>query len=280
YNETIAYFAIIYNERVVNKERMFMISAKDKGMLERGFSVLEFIAGSKPGTANINSVSKATGIPKSTVYRLVSIERELGYLLYDEQSRALSLGIKFFELAALHSNTQSLADLAAPQMRNLSALTGETIQLSVFDEDRALFISKISAQRAITIRGDIGQSEPLYATSTGKVLLAYQKSTEQSEIIGRLTFHAWTNNTISSVEELERCLITVKDEGYALADEEYDSGVIAAAVPILDSRKQIIAAICISAPKFRTTREQILEWLPELKKAAYQIGIKSFTDAK
>lgn len=244
-----------------------------RGMLERGLSVLENVAKAQPGTSTVASISKETGLPKSTVYRLVAIERERGYLDYDSKTRTLSLGLKFFELAALHSSARDLFQIAHSRMDSLSDATGETIQLSVLNDGSALFIGKVSSPHAVTIRGDIGHRGPLYATSTGKVLLAYQPTEKQKEIIDGLSLRPWTPNTILSREALEREVELVRSQHYALANEEYDPGVIAIAAPIFNANSVLKAALCISAPKYRTTQDRLIEWLPLLQESARQIGL-------
>lgn len=250
-----------------------MATEDTKGMLVRGLTILEFVAKAQPGTATVGAISESTNLPKSTVYRLVSTEREMGYLSYDEATKSLSLGLKVFELAAAHSVSRGLARIAQPAMESLSRKTGETVQISVLSGSSALFVGKVSSQHAITIRGGVGEAEPLYATSTGKVLLAYQTQCACESLMGSLEFASWTQNTITSREELSAELSRVRKLGYAVANEEFDAGVVAVGVPVFKANGELAAAMCISAPKFRTSLKTLKSWLPDLRESADQVGI-------
>lgn len=250
-----------------------MVAEESKGMLVRGLSILEYVAKAQPGTATVVAISEGTGLPKSTVYRLASTEREMGYLSYDETTKSHSLGPKLFELAASHSASRSLSQIAQPAMEGLSRKTGETIQLSILSGSTALFVGRVSSPHAITIRGNIGQAAPLYATSTGKVLLANLPEASREKLIGSIEFTAWTENTLTSKKDLEEELSSVLEQGFATANEEFDAGVVALGVPIADAAGSVAAAICISAPKYRTSMRALKKYLPDLKEAAQRIGL-------
>lgn len=244
-----------------------------QGMLARGLSILVALGGHPEG-ANGTEIARDVGLPVSTVHRLLATEVSLGFVSFDTSTKRYRLGFKVFELAHKVSSVVSLADSARPTMRDLSKATGETVQLAVLSENRTLFIEKVGTEQAVGIRGSIGDSESVHATSTGKVLISRLPDDELDALIGSASFGAHTPNTITDPVHLRKHVEQVREHGYAIADEEFDVGVRAIAVPILDGRGQTRAAVCVSAPAFRTSTDTLLSWLPGLREAAAEIGTR------
>jgi len=108
----------------------------------------------------------------------------------------------------------------------------------------------------------------------GKVLLAFQPDETRDRLVLKMRLQRFTANTITTRRELRRELERVRQTGFAIADEEYDVGIRAVAVPILDSRGRPAAAICVSTPAFRTPVEKLETYVSPLKEAAAIIGVQ------
>lgn len=243
------------------------------GMLERGLSVLECIAFAEPDAATASFIAKETGLPKSTVYRLAAIERNAGWIEFNEFTKAYSLSGKAFELAAAFVSKRGLTDLAKPIMDRLARESNETVQLSIHRGDSAFFIGRSSSQRAISIHGTIGQALPLYATSTGKCMLAALSDEELDEYLDRIELEHISKNTAASKETLKEQIEEVRKRGCAITNSEYDDDVVAIGAPIKKRDGTTIAALCISAPAYRVKKKTLLSWEADLKEAARTIGL-------
>ena len=244
-----------------------------QGMLARGLSLLTAL-GDHPDGVTVTDLARQVGLPVSTTHRLLSTETSLGFVAFDSERKTYRLGVRVFELANRVRGVTDLAGVAHPVMRRLSRRTGETVQLSVLSDGRALFVEKVGTEQAVGIRGAVGQSEPLYATSTGKTLLSQLPPDGRDEILDALEFTAWTPTTITTREDLVAELDRVREQDYAVADEEFDRGVRAIGVPVRDGRGRARAALCISAPVFRVSLEDLVGWLPDLRAAAHEIGVQ------
>lgn len=255
-----------------------MGDAEPQGMLARGLSLLVAL-GEHPEGATATELSRSVGLPISTVHRLLQTEVELGFVTFAPAHKTYRLGVRVFELANKVSSVMSLAEAARPTMRELSTTTGETVQLAVLSNNRALFIEKVGTPQAVLIRGAVGDSEPLHCTSTGKVLLSQLDGERRAAVLDTLELEAWTGRTTTSRTELEELLETVRAQDYATADEEFDAGVRAVGVAVRDARGRTRAALCVSAPAFRVNRELLLSWLPALREAAHAIGVQLPADA-
>jgi IclR family acetate operon transcriptional repressor len=236
------------------------MSSEPQGMLSKGLALLTAL-GDHPRGATVTDISRAVDLPVSTVHRLLHTEVDLGFVSFEPSNKTYSLGVRVFELANKVSGVLSLAEIARPTMRQLSVETGETVQLAVLSNSRALFIEKVGTEQAIGIRGSVGESEPLHATSTGKVLLS---QLDEDRLATTLDDRA------GLLAELHR----VRADDFATANEEFDPGVRAIGVPIRNGRGETKAALCISAPAFRVPQDTLLSWLPALRAAADSIGVR------
>lgn len=244
-----------------------------QGMLARGLILLAAL-GDHPDGVSVTELARQAQLPVSTTHRLLATEIELGFVSFDPAGKTYRLGVRLFELANRVTGVRDLAAIARPIMRDLSRETGETVQLSVLSNGRALFIEKVGTEQAVGIRGSVGQSEPLHATSTGKVLLSSMPGDAVSTALDALSLEAWTPTTLTTRAALVAELDRVRELDYAIADEEFDAGVRAIGVPVRNGSGDTRAALCISAPAFRTSIAQLEMWLPELRTAAHHIGVQ------
>jgi IclR family acetate operon transcriptional repressor len=249
------------------------MSSEPQGMLSKGLALLTAL-GDHPRGATVTDISRAVELPVSTVHRLLHTEVDLGFVSFEPSNKTYSLGVRVFELANKVSGVLSLAEIARPTMRQLSVETGETVQLAVLSNSRALFIEKVGTEQAIGIRGSVGESEPLHATSTGKVLLSQLDEDRLATTLDAVSFDAWTPRTLTDRAGLLAELHRVRADDFATANEEFDPGVRAIGVPIRNGRGETKAALCISAPAFRVPQDTLLSWLPALRAAADSIGVR------
>jgi DNA-binding IclR family transcriptional regulator len=250
-----------------------MATQEPQGMLSKGLILLDAL-GEHPQGITVTDMAREVGLAVSTVHRLLQSEIHHGYVSFDAATKTYRLGMRIFELATRVSSVTSISDAARPIMRELSQTTRETVQLSVLSRNHALFIEKIGTEQPVGIRGAIGDSEPLHATSTGKILLSQLDEPQLTQLLDQIALEPWSVNTITDRGQLLDELEQVRARGYAMANEEYDSGVRALGVPVRNGRGEVRAALCISAPVFRVSQETLLGWLPDLQQAAHAIGIR------
>lgn len=242
-------------------------------MLARGLSLLTILA-ENPDGLTLTALAHRAQLPVSTVHRLLATHIKFGFVHQEATTHAYVLGIKIFELSSSANIINNISDVALGQMQRLSAAIDETTLLAVYDDAEVVFIQRADSGRAITIEGRIGQRGPAYCTSNGKVLLADLTEHELDRAFRVMQFKQWTPNTITEPARLRAEIAETRANGYAVADEEYDEGIVALAVPVTDHRSATRASLCISAPKFRTSITQLFEHLPSLKDAAGEIGLR------
>ncbi len=226
--------------------------------VERTFDVLEALAATD-GELGILDLSNRVGLHASTVHRLLATLVLRGYARQSSQTGRYSLGPRALLLGRAFSDQSTIRAEAHPFLQRLVEASGETANLSTLDYDEAVYIDQVSSPQVVRMFAEIGRRVPLHSTGCGKVLLAYVEPAERNRIIAARGLPAVTRNTITTPQELERAMAEVRRCGFAVDDEEHDEGVRCVAGPVRDHMDKVIAAVSLSGPTSRVTKEKIPE---------------------
>lgn len=226
----------------------------------------EFKEKKELGTTDL---SKKLDIPKSTMFNILYTFTELGYIQQTKYDK-YKLSTKIFELS--QSIEYDLRNEAKPYLRKLSEATRETINLVLHMEEKVLYTEKVESQEPININTKIGKKEDIYCTAVGKAILAFLKQDRQEKIFEKIIFHSHTPNTITDLEDLKEEIITIKNRGYAVDNEEFARGVKCVAAPIFDYKGDPISAVSITGPAERMDSKGIERLASLVKENAMDIS--------
>ena len=227
--------------------------------IERVSAIID-VVGDNPQGMSIRDLSAQLGLPKGTVHRLLSSLAYFGYIRQDAASRNYYLGLKLLDLAGRLESQLDLRKIAEPLLHGLADKSKETVHMAVFDQGEVVYIKKVESQLGtggLRMASRVGARNPAHSCAVGKVLLSYLSEDELHEFISGKGLAGRTPNTISSAKALRRELQTVRVRGYALDDEENEEGIRCVAAPVLGSSGDSVAAISVSGPAFRMTKEVI-----------------------
>ncbi|HWQ78396.1 MAG TPA: IclR family transcriptional regulator [Anaerovoracaceae bacterium] len=151
--------------------------------------------------------------------------------------------------------------------------SSETVHISVMDKDHIVFVGKVESIQGIRSVAALGIRKEAYQTASGKAIIAFMPEQELESHISRINFRTYLPNTITNREELLRDLQSVKQNGYAVDNEEYELGGICVASPIFDDSGRAIAAVSISGPTTRVSLEKAKnEFSVYVKETAVQLS--------
>ncbi len=244
----------------------------------RALRILKLFTG-KQNTLTIQDVVKATGLNRTTAFRLLSTLVDEGFLKRREDG-SYHLGPELMVLGGLASRRDTLRQTAQPIMQNLVDTVNERSTLEILATDPAgnatmLVVEEIDATHRLSIRDFAGSHLPIYATSTGKALLAHLPQDQIEQIIQQ-PFESFTHTTVQAAADLKLELNQIRKNGFAQADEELEDGLIALGVPIFDNQGVACASLCLAGPSVRMTREKIPVLTQHLiasgKKISEQLG--------
>lgn len=218
----------------------------------------------------VTELSQQLGVHKSTISRLLTTMEAAGFVRRLPESGRYALGARLLEMASLVLARIDVRATARPWLEELSRLSQETVNLAVWDQDKAVNVDQIASNQPILYMGWIGRRTPAHASSTGKALLAYQPPEVIDQVLGK-PLEAFTKVTVTNPARLRQELARIRECGYAMAEDEFQEGVTAVAAPIL-ARGAAAAVISISAPTYRTTRQRKGQFVQLLTTAAREIG--------
>ena len=241
--------------------------------VERALDLLELLARSSDWMG-ISQWSAASGQPVGTVHRLLMTLVARGYVKRDSGRRRYALGSTARLLAGTNPQTLNWAEIAAPFLRQLVEISGETANIVIMEQDKAVYVAQAQSARMVRMFTELGNRVPLHSTGCGKVLLAYQPDNVQASIIVQTGLPALTYKTITDPDKLRRELEMVRQEGYAIDNGEQEEGVRCFAVPIYDPEGKVIAAMSISGPSSRLDSTRVPFLIQHLKRTSADLSAK------
>jgi IclR family acetate operon transcriptional repressor len=247
------------------------------GVLSRAFDILAIFSHAKP-SLSLGEVVTAVGLPKTTVFRVLSSLVERGYCECDPQTGKYSLGFELLRLADIRRRQTSVHDVAAPSMREIRNAVNETVILSVRAGDSRVHIDFVEGLHAMRRMADLGVPAPLYAGAASKVLLAGMEDDEIEAYLDRTDLTAFQDSTITDRVVLWREVRSIRKRGFAESKGELFAGGGALAAPIKDFGGRTIAVLDILTPEHRYTDEHrercIAILLEETRRASERLGYR------
>ncbi len=267
--------------------------------VDRALDLLEALVAAE-GEVAITALATRTGLHVSTVHRLLATLLRRGYVRQNPETSRYYAGAKLATLSEGRSRFGELRLRARPLLRSLTEATRETANLVVLDDLQAVYIETMPSPQVVRLFTAVGNRTPLHATGAGKALLANLPAPRRDALLDRLDLRGYTARTIVDRAALRRTLDEVREKGYALDDEEYDEGVRCVAVAVMPAgagapgvgapgreatrgteREAVgrdgtagapVAALSISAPASRLTRQRCAELAPLLRRAAAELA--------
>ena len=239
--------------------------------VERALNILEDIAQRRDGLTN-SEISRKLAIPKSSAsYILRTLERR-GYLRREGETGRYKLGLKILSLGGDAQSNLDVADVALPFMRSLVERLHLTSHLAVLDQGEAVYIEKVEAPGFFKVNTWVGRRMYLHSTSVGKVLLAWLPRQEMEAIVRQKGMKKRTPKTITAVSRLLADLELVREQGYAVDDEENSTGARCLGAPIHDAMGSVTAALGVSGTLTQVDEENLSRIADALKETARRIS--------
>lgn len=236
--------------------------------VDRALTILEQLA--RVGEAGVTEIASDLGVHKSTAFRLVATLESHGLVEQVEGRGKYRLGVGVLRLAGATTARLDVVQEARPVCRRLAADTGETVNVAVLSESSALYLDQVAGSSSLQSHNWVGQHIPLHATSNGKILLSWLDADRLDEVLHALP--AYTDLTITKRSRLRRELERVREQGYAVAVDELEEGLTAAAAPIRNAHGDVIASMSVSGPTFRLTGERLDEAVAVLVSSAEEVS--------
>lgn len=247
-----------------------MNSNSERGIktAEKVFSIVEFLH--ENGRANLTQIANHLGLAKSTTHSYLQTLVDLELVSKNDNEYALTL--KFLEFGGRTRIRKDVYMAAKPQLQMLYEETGHTVHLATKEFDDLVLLERINPDEEVGFGAHDGQRTHFHTPALGKAIMAYLPEEEVDSILSKHTLEGMTEHSITNRAELEAELETIRDQGYAVNDEEEHKNYKGIARPILLDG-EVVGAISVAGPK--TELEMSEQSIHELlQSAADRIEIK------
>lgn len=241
--------------------------------LEKALEIIGIMKDGPVDGVRIKDLSDKLGMGKSTVHRILNTLLAYGYVEQCSDNKKYRLGWKFFEVGSVIPRQRNLNSMDLKVLWELCDKYEETVNLGIRIYDKVAIIAKVDPQKVLFKAGPyLGEQEPLHATALGKVLISELSEEELNKILSGKRLEKYTSNTITNLNELYEQLAQVREQGYAIDQEELAVGLTCIAMPVYNYNNEVIASLSVSGPSFRLNFNKIISCKEGLKKSCDQLS--------
>lgn len=235
--------------------------------LNSGLDVLEYLATVRQ-PLTLTEIAANVGMSKSSIHQILATLQQRAFIRRLPDQR-YCIGIKAWEIGCVADST-GLARTTGPHVAQLVRELSDGVSVGVLDGLEMVCIQLVESPRAVRVHSHVGDRTPAHSVSAGLVLLAAL----DDEAVRRLLpskLKVFTEATPKTAEAVIEQLERVRARGYAFCRGAWRAEVGGVSVPVMGPDNHAVAALCVAAPAFRTTRDWVSRVVPALKKAAGDI---------
>lgn len=248
-----------------------MKDTKTIGSVIKAVEVLEELAKSEDGLG-VTEISNRLNYGVSATYHLLNTLKQCNIIEQDKKTKKYRIGFELFRICGMAKRQNTLASLAQPYLDKLREMVGETSNLVVLDGNEVIYIAQSESTKLLKLFTQLGAKVPFYCTGGGKAILSYQPKKVQDLVLNNTNFIKFTGNTLSDINELVRELDIIRQQGYAMDNEEREEGVTCIAAPVFDCYGEAIASISISGPTYRLKEKGITTIIKNVTDTAKELS--------
>ncbi len=238
--------------------------------LDRGLQALDILA--KYEALGVTELAQLLEVDKSTASRIVETLKQHDMVQQIRNTRKYKLGFRVLHLGEGLRKSLNVIDIARPILREVCRELEQSVHLCAYNNSMVYVIDQVVSNQQYTMLAMVGMIEPVHSSSVGKCILSYRREDIRDAILDDYDFKQYTPKTITNKEDLLIELEKIKEQGYAVDDEEMVLGVRCIAAPVFDYRNSVRYSIGISGPTTVMTPEKIVFYKKKLISAANKIG--------
>jgi IclR family transcriptional regulator, KDG regulon repressor len=238
--------------------------------VKNALRVLRTFSMDKP-ERKVTEIAAELGLGKSTVSRLLATLASEGFVIKDPDTQEYRLGLTILGLNTVATSCLEINRASQPILERLVQMVGETAHVATLEGMDVVYLSKVECKHPVQILTHIGRRNPLHCTSSGKVMLAYQKEDVIQHYIEERGLKKYTVTTITDPADFRQVLKTIKEQEYSTSIEELREGVSSVSAPIRDYSGKVVYAINVIGPSHRMNPHDV-SIINKLKSAAHDIS--------
>ncbi len=236
----------------------------------RGLEVIRSF-NSEAASQTLSEVAAKTGLTRAGARRILLTLQTLGYV--ESDGKYFALTPRILDLGFAYLSSQPLWNLATPAMETLAEAVQESCSTGVLDGLDVVYVARVHTHKIMSTNLGVGSRLPAFWTSMGRVLLAGQSEAKVQSLLASCPREAYTRYTLLTDDDLLHAIRQVRQQGWALMNQELEEGLISVAAPIFNARGEIAAAINVSGQANRTNAQEMQSRIvPHLLQGAQKIS--------
>ncbi len=241
--------------------------------------VIDYLAQQR-GPVPAANISRALGLPRSSVYELLETMAHRGYAVHFPSQRRWGLGVRAFELASGYQRQQPLVLLGTPLLRRLVAQSDLSAHLAVLHGTDVIYLIEERTRRGPHLVSDVGVRLPAHLTATGRSLLAWLPPPQLRALypVSKEELPLRTPLGPRSTRELSKVLRDTRARGFSVEDGEVTEGLASIAVAVHDHTGWPIAAVALTGAT-DTIHQELENWVLAISAVARELSGQHRSDS-
>lgn len=236
--------------------------------------IIEYMAASRL-PVRLKDISDNLKISQPTVVRYLRTLCDQGYAYHDSQTGYYAMTWKICRLSSSLESNLVLRSMAGSLLNQFANNHNIGILLAVERDGNLMYLDLVGAPHgSVDTMLRIGKDAPMHSTGSGKILLSAMTPLRLGQLLDRSGQVRLTPNTITDRKALQNELAKVREQGYALDNEECELGHRCVSVPLYDYTGTVAAAISAFDSTERLTDAYIQDLLPKLQHLAREISFR------
>ena len=227
---------------------------------------------STEGSLGSQDIARKLNLPKSSVHNILTTLESERLVERNPETGRFHLGVKLISLGHIAQQSLDVGRVARPIMGSLNQQTNETVHLTMLDGNEVLYVDCIESTKRLRTYSVIGVRAPLYCTSVGKAILAFQTSGFIHNYLETVPRHSYTSNTLVNKPDLLEELERVRHTGHAFDNMEHEDHLRCVGAPVRNAMGKVFASISVSGPEQRISEQSLPKLAEETKATANEIS--------
>lgn len=257
-----------------NEEGGWTLMGRLVPAVTRAFDILElFLQGEE--TLSAPEITRRLGLPRTTTHELITTLAARNYLTQvPQQPGRYRLGVRTYQLGSRYAEQLDLAAEGQAVAREIADTCDETVHVALLEDLDVIYVAKVDSTHAVRMVSAAGRRLPAHCTSVGKALLAFLPEEEFDARVAGRELARMTPHSITDPDALRAALAEIRARGTALEHRESNPDVSCVAAPVRDGSGQVVAALSISVPVIRWSREREDELAALAAKGAHDLSLR------
>lgn len=246
--------------------------------LEKGLNII-YLLSQHDSPLKLEDLVKISGIKKTSCFRILQTLVRSDFVDKNPDTNAYLIGPRMISIGLSALDGRGVREMALPFMKEIREKTGTNVNLAILSGPEVIFVERLQSTHIIDATLRIGSRLSAHLSSMGKAILAYLPEPELEAILRQIHFERKTEKTITSIKALKDELRQIREKGIALNNEELETGLFAIAAPLRNHTGVAVAAMNISFPLSRHSKQEAIKIfcpliLEACRKISFSLGFQ------